>query len=139
MTPPVAQVSLPKAHVAYAARCLFLTSRIRSLSTRAPTNLRPLSGPPRPELAQIDGLRTSKYNKGFTRDGGAEVGASFTSGLFLVAKRSLYADAVNAQYGSCRRGAQRLAVSFLAFEVALEATTSTDWYRKYGYWHASWA
>ena len=51
-------------------------------STRAPAYLRPLSGPQRLELAQIDDWRTFMYNKGFTRDGGAEVGASFMSGLF---------------------------------------------------------
>ena len=50
--------------------------------TRAPAYLRPLSGHPRPGQPQIDGWQPSKYNKGFTRDGGATVGACFMSGLF---------------------------------------------------------
>ena len=51
-------------------------------STRAPAYQRPLSGHPRPGQPQIDGQQPSKYNKGFTRDGGVTVGACFISGLF---------------------------------------------------------
>ena len=47
--------------------------------------LRPLSGPPRLGWGKIDGWQPSNYKKGFTRDGGTEVGAPFISSLFLAA------------------------------------------------------
>ena len=41
-------------------------------ATRAPAYQRPLSGHLRPGQPQIDGWQPSKYNKGFTRDGGCD-------------------------------------------------------------------